>query len=63
MTDRKPQALAPGAILGVLMILIGMVLVLDKLNFLQQVTQFWPVVLIGGGMALLLEHFDPPPVL
>ena len=63
MTGQNPQPLTPAVILGAVLMMIGAVLIFDKLNIaaLHQVVRFWPVLLLGGGVALLLEHFDGPP--
>jgi hypothetical protein len=45
------------------MILIGLVVLVDKLNVSAplRLLEFWPVLLMGGGMSLVLEHFDDRP--
>jgi hypothetical protein len=45
-------------LLGAILVLIGAVLLLDKLDLveLREVTKLWPVSLIGVGIYQLLEH-------
>jgi hypothetical protein len=45
-------------LLGAILVLIGAVLLLDKLDLveLREITKLWPVSLIGVGIYQLLEH-------
>ncbi len=45
-------------LLGAILVLIGTVLLLDKLDLveLREITKLWPVTLIGVGIYELLEH-------
>ena len=45
-------------LLGAVLVLIGAVLLLDKLNLveLREIAKLWPVTLIGVGIYQLLEH-------
>jgi len=45
-------------LLGSVLVLIGAVLLLDKLDLmdLRELTKLWPVTLIGFGIYQLLEH-------
>jgi hypothetical protein len=54
------QGTAPDPVLGLLMIVIGGVLLSDKLNVLKlmELMEYWPVFLVGGGIAVLLEQYD-----
>ena len=61
MTDREPRTMPPDAILAVLLMLIGTLILFDKLNLLHSLARFWPIALIGGGIALLLQRYDNPP--
>ncbi len=60
MTRRQPDALAPDVVLGGVLLLIGSLLFFDKLNLVTigQILSYWPIGLIGGGTALLVQHFD-----
>lgn len=50
---RGPSSVWGGAVI----LLVGVVLLLDRLGVLyaQQVFQFWPMLLVAGGLALLLQ--------
>jgi hypothetical protein len=54
----KSQAVSTEVLLGAILVLIGTVLLLDKLNLieLRDLTKLWPVSLIGVGIYQLLEH-------
>jgi len=45
-------------LLGAILVLIGIVLLLDKLDVMQlrDLVKLWPVTLIGVGIYQLLEH-------
>jgi hypothetical protein len=45
-------------LLGSILVLVGAVLLLDKLDLVQlrEITKLWPVTLIGVGIYQLLEH-------
>ena len=45
-------------LLGAILVLVGTVLLLDKLNFIElhDLMKLWPVSLIGVGIYQLLEH-------
>jgi hypothetical protein len=45
-------------LLGAILVLIGTVLLLDKLDLVEfrEVVKLWPVSLIGVGIYQLLEH-------
>jgi len=60
MTKHDVATLTPEAIVGMLLAVIGAMLLFDRLNILHSVTRFWPVAIIGAGIALLLEQFDNP---
>jgi len=60
MTKYDVARLSPEAIVGVLLTAIGGILLLDKLDMLHSLTRFWPIAIMGAGIALLLEQFDNP---
>lgn len=45
-------------LLGAMLVVMGAVLLLDKLNItvLDELLRYWPLALIGLGVAMLLEH-------
>ncbi len=48
----------PQAIIGLLLVAAGGAMLLDRLGILHSLAQLWPVVIIGAGIALLLEQSD-----
>jgi hypothetical protein len=58
--ESRPQPLAPQGVIGVIMVLIGVVLVFDRMNLLpvRQIVQYWPFLLAGGGIWMLLDRYD-----
>jgi len=51
-----------GAILPILFIVVGILLLLNTLNIVDwaiwpKVVRLWPIVVIGFGANLLLQHF------
>jgi hypothetical protein len=54
------EGTAPDPVLALLMIVVGCVLLSDKLNVskLMELAQYWPVFLVGGGIAILLQYYD-----
>jgi len=51
-----------GAIMPILFIIAGVVLLLNSLDIVDwaiwpQMARLWPVVVIGFGVSLLLQHF------
>ncbi len=61
MTRHDVATLSPEAVVGVLLTAIGAMMLLDRLDILHSVERFWPIAIIGAGIALLLEQFDNPP--
>ena len=58
MTRENPESISPQTMLGAILMVIGAVLLLDKLNFVEfrELAKYWPVSLIGVGVYQLLEH-------
>ena len=58
MTNHRSDAVSTEVLLGAILVLIGGVLLLDKLDLLalRDVVKLWPVSLIGVGIYQLLEH-------
>ncbi len=61
-TDQKPQEMTPEAILGAVLLVLGVLIFFHNLSIfsLGPILRYWPIGLIGGGTALLLQHFDSP---
>ncbi len=60
MMERELYELPAGAIAGAALLVIGVAAVLIRLQVLTSVTHYWPVLVIGAGIALLLHHVDDP---
>ncbi len=58
MSPENPESISSESMLGAILMVIGAVLLLDKLNLVefQELAKFWPVSLIGVGIYQLLEH-------
>lgn len=58
MANEKKEPVSTEVLLGAILVLIGSVLLLDKLDLveLRDVARLWPVSLIGVGIYQLLEH-------
>jgi len=58
VANSRHQSVSTEVLLGAILVLIGAVLLLDKLDLveLRDVTKLWPVSLIGVGIYQLLEH-------
>ena len=58
MANYRKDAVSTEVLLGAILVLIGAVLLLDKLDLveLRDVAKLWPVSLIGVGIYQLLEH-------
>lgn len=59
----KKQASKVGLIIGVVLIMIGAVTLLNELNLIPDwdFDNFWPLVLVGGGIALIASGFKKQP--
>jgi hypothetical protein len=57
--DRK-EPVSTEVLLGAILVLIGAVLLLDRLDLVEMrdLLRLWPVSLIGVGIYQLLEHND-----
>ena len=64
MTNHGKDAVSTEILLGAILVLIGGVLLLDKLDLveLRDVARLWPVSLIGVGIYQLLEHNQKSPI-
>ena len=58
MTNYRHETVSTEVLLGAILVLIGGVLLLDKLDLveLRDLAKLWPVSLIGVGIYQLLEH-------
>ena len=58
MVNDSKNAVSTEVLLGAILVLIGAVLLLDKLDLveLREMAKLWPVSLIGVGIYQLLEH-------
>ena len=58
VVNNRNGSVSTEVLLGAILVLIGAVLLLDKLDLveLREVTKLWPVSLIGVGIYQLLEH-------
>jgi len=58
VSNQRKDAVSTEVLLGAILVLIGAVLLLDKLGLveLREVAKLWPVSLIGVGIYQLLEH-------
>jgi hypothetical protein len=58
VVKENKQGVSTEVLLGAILVLIGGVLLLDKLNLVEfrEVAKLWPVSLIGVGIYQLLEH-------
>ena len=58
MANERNDRVSTEVLLGSILVLIGAVLLLDKLDLmdLRELTKLWPVTLIGFGIYQLLEH-------
>jgi hypothetical protein len=64
VTNYGKDAVSTEILLGAILVLIGGVLLLDKLDLveLRDVARLWPVSLIGVGIYQLLEHNQKSPI-
>lgn len=60
MAQQRTEAVSTEVLLGAILVLIGAVLLLDRLDLveLRDLVKLWPVSLIGVGIYQLLEHND-----
>ncbi len=58
MSRDNHESISAETMLGAILMIIGGVLLLDKLNLVefQELARYWPVSLIGVGIYQLLEH-------
>jgi hypothetical protein len=58
VVNETKSGVSTEVLLGAILVLIGGVLLLDKLNLVEfrELTKLWPVSLIGIGIYQLLEH-------
>ena len=58
MNNGRHGRVSTEVLLGAILVLIGTVLLLDKLDLVEfrEVVKLWPVSLIGVGIYQLLEH-------
>ncbi len=58
MANDTNDRVSTEVLLGSILVLVGAVLLLDKLDLVQlrEITKLWPVTLIGVGIYQLLEH-------
>jgi Domain of unknown function (DUF5668) len=58
VVKERNGAVSTEVLLGAILVLIGAVLMLDKLDLveLRDLAKLWPVSLIGVGIYQLLEH-------
>ena len=58
MANNRNEMVSTEIMLGAILVLIGAVLLLDKLDLmeLRDLAKLWPVSLIGVGIYQLLEH-------
>ena len=58
MADQRNKSVGTEVLLGAILMLLGAVLLLDKLDLVEfsEVAKLWPVSLIGVGIYQLLEH-------
>ena len=54
------RPLTPGFIVGCVFVVVGSLLLLDKLNLIElhDLWRYWPLILIGIGVAKLLEETE-----
>ena len=59
----KKKASKVGLIIGVILIMIGGITLLDELDLIPNwdFDNFWPLVLVGGGIALIASGFKKQP--
>jgi cell wall-active antibiotic response 4TMS protein YvqF len=55
MTDGNTQSHGLGLDIGILLVLTGALLLVHNLNVLQDLFDYWPVILIAVGVAKLME--------
>lgn len=58
MDHNRNEAVSTEILLGAILVLVGAVLLLAKLDFmeLRDLAKLWPVSIIGVGIYQLLEH-------
>ena len=58
MGNDRHDRVSTEVLLGAILVLIGAILLLDKLDLveLREIAKLWPVTLIGVGIYQLLEH-------
>jgi cell wall-active antibiotic response 4TMS protein YvqF len=58
VTNDRHETVSTEVLLGAILVLIGAVLLLDRLDLveLRDMAKLWPVSLIGVGIYQLLEH-------
>jgi hypothetical protein len=58
VANERNDRVSTEVLLGSVLVLIGAVLLLDKLDLMSlgELTKLWPVTLIGFGIYQLLEH-------
>jgi len=61
MTEANIPSKSSGTDVGVLMVLAGALLLVHNLNVLQDLFEFWPVILIALGVGKLMESEEGTP--
>jgi hypothetical protein len=58
VTNDRHETVSTEVLLGAILVLVGAVLLLDRLDLveLRDMAKLWPVSLIGVGIYQLLEH-------
>ena len=61
MGGQDIQSSDSGLVIGVLLVVVGSLLLFDKLNILHDLFELWPAALIAIGVAKLLEDGEKAP--
>lgn len=60
MTDQKSHTNSSGLNAGILLVLVGGLLLAHNLNMVDDLFEYWPVILIAIGVAKLLDYDSRP---
>jgi cell wall-active antibiotic response 4TMS protein YvqF len=62
MTDGNTHTNRAGLDAGILLVLVGALLLVHNLNVLEDLFEYWPVILIALGVGKLMEHDERTPM-